>query len=199
MTLPQIVAICGCKRSGKDTLADILVLRHGYVKVRIAEDLKRVVRLLFDFSEDQVETDLKDEVDARWGVAPRAIMQYFGSEVLQHGLQSVLPCAGRRFQIDKVLKRMEPTMRYVIPDMRFAHEYEAIAAHCPGGVYTVRMHRPSLGDTTAGCHVSEQEYEHIPVDAVVINSTGDAASLYSQLPVFTGDAPLAASPPGPEA
>lgn len=42
-----IIAICGFQSSGKDTLADILVNKHNFIKFSFASTTKYVVSSLF--------------------------------------------------------------------------------------------------------------------------------------------------------
>lgn len=184
--VPSIVAVCGAKRSGKDTIADILVKHHGYRKLRIAHDLKRAVCQLFGFTEEQVEDDQKDVIDPRWNISPRAALQFMGTEVLQHHIQELLPGIGRRFLINNVvneinrIKATEPSVRFVIPDLRFMHEYHALM-NAASDTYIIKMHRPGIAFTldAASAHVSEKEYVTIPCDLEVQNT--DIKRLHEQI------------------
>jgi hypothetical protein len=50
----MIVGLSGSAGAGKDTAADVLVLNHKFVKVALADPLKRICREVFDFSEEQL-------------------------------------------------------------------------------------------------------------------------------------------------
>jgi len=50
----MIIGITGLAGSGKDTLADILVRQNGYVKVSLADPIKRICKEVFDFSDEQL-------------------------------------------------------------------------------------------------------------------------------------------------
>lgn len=50
----NIIGISGLAGSGKDTIADHLVRNHGFVKIALADPLKRICREVFDFSEEQL-------------------------------------------------------------------------------------------------------------------------------------------------
>ena len=50
----MIIGIAGNAGSGKDTVADHLVKNHGFVKVSLADPLKRICREVFDFSDEQL-------------------------------------------------------------------------------------------------------------------------------------------------
>ena len=68
----MIVGICGRAGSGKDTVVDILVRDHGFVKIAIADPLKRVLKDVFDFSDEQLwgPSKLRDAPDPRY---PRTV------------------------------------------------------------------------------------------------------------------------------
>ena len=68
----MILGICGRAGSGKDTVADILVRDHGFVKIAIADPLKRVLKDVFHFSDDQLwgPSKLRDAPDPRY---PRTV------------------------------------------------------------------------------------------------------------------------------
>jgi hypothetical protein len=50
----NIIGILGEAGSGKDTAAEILVRDHGFVKVALADPLKRICKEVFDFTDDQL-------------------------------------------------------------------------------------------------------------------------------------------------
>jgi dephospho-CoA kinase len=164
---PKIIAICGLKRSGKDTIADVLTQRYGYEKVKIATPLKDALKTLFQFTDAQVEGAEKDVVDPRWGVEPRLLMQFIGTEVMQFKLQEVLPDVGRTFWIKRLIDEhiKNNDKHIVIPDMRFKHEYNLLSQH--GAVFW-RVERFQNENTEV--HSSEREYLEIPVDEVFMNT-----------------------------
>jgi hypothetical protein len=50
----MIVGLCGQAGAGKDTVADFLVKNHGFVKVALADPLKRICRDVFAFTDEQL-------------------------------------------------------------------------------------------------------------------------------------------------
>lgn len=67
----MIIGLCGKAGSGKDTVADFLVRDHGFVKVALADPLKRIARDVFDFSDKQLwgPSEMRNAPDIRY---PRA-------------------------------------------------------------------------------------------------------------------------------
>lgn len=131
-SLPPIIGLSGKARSGKDTVADMLVQQYGYVRVSWATALKKAVKDLFGWTEDHVNGHLKEVLDDYWGMSPRVVMQRFGTE----GMRTVF---GEGFwirvmerQLERIRAEQWPAgmrlnaLRFVIPDTRFPNEAGAI-------------------------------------------------------------------------
>ena len=52
--MKMIIGVSGQAGSGKDTVADFLVKNHGFVKVALADPLKRACKEFYNFTEDQL-------------------------------------------------------------------------------------------------------------------------------------------------
>ena len=181
--MPKIIAICGAKRSGKDVLADYLVKKYNYERLAFADPLKLTVKNLFNFDDDQLGigedkgTDKKDIIDERWGITPRAALQFFGTEIMQEKIQELLPNIKRNFFANTLknhIENAEEGKKFVISDLRFIHEYDMLAnlsniAHKDKMI--VRVIRPSKNRTKEQePHISEVEYTNIPYDIIMINN-----------------------------
>lgn len=173
--MKRIIAICGAKRSGKDVLANHIINKYGYTRLSFAEPLKELVKLLFNFSDEQVglidgDNDEKDTIDERWGISPRKALQFIGTEVLQHKIQELLPNIGRDYFANILLSKIENDKTYVISDLRFIHEYEKIK-HLD--IDIIKVIRPSItseeGEQNGEQHLSEVENQFIPCDKKIIN------------------------------
>lgn len=164
--LPNIIAICGAKRSGKDILGDYFVKEHGYIKISFAEPLKQIVKLLFNFKEDQLDdSDNKDKIDEYWQITPRKALQFIGTEVMQYKIQELLPNIGRNFWIHKI--KMDPDKKYIITDLRFHHEYEFLKKTYNDKLMVIKVIRPNQNGIDEHC--SEEEFKTIPVDKIIYN------------------------------
>jgi uridine kinase len=186
-TQARIIAICGMKRSGKDTLANIISEHYTYEHVKISKKLKDTCKLLFNFTDDQMEKDIKEEIDPRWGVSPRKCMQYFGTELMQYQIQNLLNI-GKKFWINSLLNEIDvnsSSKKYVISDLRFLHEYEEIKKRngliiC---VDRVKTHSSDQGvEATEDLHISEQEYKKFDYDLIIKNDTIE--SMITQIQSF---------------
>lgn len=148
---PLVVAICGRKRSGKNTLASALLESYPDLyttEMSFAEPIKRCVSDLFSLVPEQVHGDAKDAPDPRWdGVTPREIMQFFGTEMMQFKIQELLPNTWRRFWSRcLVTKAKEHLSRekggIIVTDMRFLHEYQELKTAFGCDFVSVRVDRP---------------------------------------------------------
>lgn len=164
----RIIGICGYKRSGKDTAAAYLAEAYGYKHVKFSEDLKCMVRMLFDVTHDQVEGSSKDVVDEEWQVTPRQIMQFMGTEVMQYKLQELCPEVGRTFWVKRLFKKHGSAKLLVISDVRFRHEIDAIRKHDPLSLI-VRIQKAATHAHAQDTHVSETDCDTLPVDVVLQN------------------------------
>lgn len=75
---PLIIGITGLHRdeagatqtigAGKDAAAEVLIAKHGFVRIGVADPLKRICRDVFDFSDDQLwgSSHFRNEPDARY-------------------------------------------------------------------------------------------------------------------------------------
>ena len=174
------IGICGKKRSGKDVIADYLVSNYGFEKQKIAENLKNAVKLLFSFTDQQLEDDTKDIVDIRWGISPRKAMQFIGTDIMQFEIQKIIPDIGRNFWINSFLQKLNNNNKIVISDIRFKHEYEAIKQACRAGDKFLMIKVERKGLTLEDTHASEIEFEDIPID-ITIQNDGTLEDLTNQI------------------
>jgi hypothetical protein len=177
MMIPRLIAICGYKRSGKDTLAEFIVSNYGHKHVKVAEKLKKITKLVFNFSDEQIESDTKENVDPRWGISPRAAMQFIGTEMFQYKIQELLPDIQRKLWIKGIVEEIEQSSTsVVISDLRFVHEYEELKKQ---NVFVIRVTRPNMTIAQHDNHSSETEFLKIPADLVVENI--DIHSMFSTI------------------
>lgn len=169
----RVIGVCGRRCAGKDTVAGILNDLYGYENVKISNDLKEALKILFGFNHAQIEGCLKDVVDERWGVSPRQAMQFIGTEVMQYKITELLPDMGRKFWIKGFINKHIAEDRLgnkllVITDIRFMHEYEELKKHLNNNLLMLRVER-KMPSSLVDEHSSEQEYLRIPVDHKIIN------------------------------
>ena len=191
--MSNIIAICGAKRSGKDVLAKYIVATRGFKKLSFAEPLKKAVRELFNFNDIQVGIDEenavgdeKEIIDERWGISPRKALQFFGTEIMQHTIDELIPNTNRGFLADILLSRISDVAsdtcnNYVISDLRFLHEYNKLKSSAKiRSLIIVKISRPSINIVERDTHISEKEYIDIPYDVELVNdgAIGDLTDLF---------------------
>jgi dephospho-CoA kinase len=171
--LPKIIALCGYKGSGKDTVAEYLVQKYKYNHYKISEKLKEVIKLLFNLNDDDLERN-KDEINDKWGIEPRKIMQFIGTDMFQYKLQELFPTIEKSFWIkslftDELINKIEnENHRIVISDLRFLHEYNLISnIYVSYSILKVQNNNLEKNDK----HISENEFNNIPINAVILNNS----------------------------
>jgi hypothetical protein len=122
--LPPIIGLLGRARSGKDTVARILLeMTHGspYAVVRLAAPIKEAARALFDFDDSQIEGDRKEVVDPRWGIAPRRVFQALTDDMMKSmGEDHFTRLLYAKYDAGAFGPRI------IIPDIRYAHDVDEI-------------------------------------------------------------------------
>ena len=128
--VPKVIGIVGRARVGKDTVANMF--RTTHTLRRFAQPMKDAVKVLYGWSDLIIESNLKDEIDRRWGTTPRAAMI--------HMAESTKQFIGPDFFIKRMFRdwNEEPM---VISDVRFANEVQAI--HERGGI-TIKITRENV-------------------------------------------------------
>lgn len=195
---PIILALCGCRRSGKDTIAKHLLdvsLRDNipWTHMKISAPLKRCVSSLFDLNHDEIEGDLKDVPLSSGpcaGVTPRRLMQWFGTEVMQHSFsRDIAPRVGRTFWIDMIVKDIRKELisgnNVVISDVRFMHEIETLNRVFPDSLCCLYVHRVSSSESSCckdDAHESEANVYNLRSHAHFIVNNYD-----NEIPKFLKD------------
>lgn len=167
----MIIALCGKKRSGKDTCGDYLVKWRGFSRYSFASPLKRFVADTFLMNESQISGDKKEEIDERWGISGRKLQQIIGSDLMRDRLPELDEGFKKFVGSDVWVKRFYyhyknlPTpLNYVITDLRFLNEAEMVKMM--GGT-VVKIVRPSLESNDT--HQSEMQLDSVKPDYTIIN------------------------------
>jgi len=197
----MLIGLIGKKRSGKDTVADYLVKNYDFIKYSLADPMKRACKDIFLLSNKQLWGKEKDEIDDRYGITPRKLLQVFGTELFQYDIYNHIPelvktIPPRKLWIYRFIQwYTEPIpdeiddIKYlkfnvVISDVRFKHEAEEIKKL---GGKLIRIHR-NLGDSHE-LHASETEMDDIEVDKEIYNF-GTIKDLYKKIDEIMGEETL---------
>lgn len=147
--LPRVVALTGAAGSGKSTVANYLIEHYGYFRIKFADPLKDMLRII-GLGEMHIEGQLK-ETPIEWldGRTPRYLMQTLGTEWGRHMVSRDIWVAIWQNKVESWL-HANPEYRIVVDDCRFANEAETVREM---GGRIVALHRPGAG--LAGKHPSE--------------------------------------------
>jgi len=179
----MIIGVCGLIGSGKGTVADLLVERHGFAKVSFADSLKDCVAAVFGWPRELLEGDTeesrrwREQVDGWWAdrlgmpkLTPRWALQYWGTEVCRNGFHNDIWVASLE-------NRMRASGRsYVIPDTRFPNEINAIRSLRGSVWHVTRGENPAWFDAfvrdgiePTDVHESEWRWARGGFDRVIRN------------------------------
>lgn len=176
----KIIGITGNMRHGKDTLGLYYINTHGYVKLSFADPLKEACRQIFDLSQSQLHGDEKENIDDYWGVTPRQILQYVGTELFRDQMVKLIPNIGKDIWIKVMDKKIKKIFKggakgVVITDIRFENEAKLIKSL--GGI-VIKVVRPSSEIKGLPDHSSEKL--NFEADYTIIND-GSIKYLHDQL------------------
>lgn len=131
----MIIGILGKKYSGKDTIADYFVENFNFQKYTLASTLKSICKLLFNFTDEQLNTSQKEIVDDVWNISPRKCMEFLGTDIFRNEINELIPNIGDNFWIKVLTSKINNDNKHnniVISDVRFQNEIDYI--HKLGGI-----------------------------------------------------------------
>ena len=180
----RLVGLSGYARSGKDEAAKVLVEEYGFKRIAFADKLRDFLYALNPIvrhinAKVQVKTpggknlmlDEKTPSTITLGVRLRDVIDRYGwdgyketpySQEIRELLQRLGTEAGRQtlwdsIWIDAALHDLDPNGNYVVTDVRFPNEAEAITQR---GGRLVRIIRDGVGP--ANSHASETSLDDYP-------------------------------------
>jgi hypothetical protein len=150
---PRLIGVVGVARSGKSTIANYLVSRHGFVQHSFAAPLRAFVASILGWSLDELEARKEEEIG--WltptrelaEMTPRYMMQTVGTE---WGRRTIDPDLWVKTCMQRVRRDLDAGRSVVISDVRFNNEAEIIRG-AGGDVWQVLRN----GAGTASKHASE--------------------------------------------
>ena len=181
----MLIGIVGLISSGKGTVADRLVEKHGFKKDSFAKSLKDAVASMFNWDRDMLEGDTessrhwREQPDKFWSekfgkpVTPRWVLQYFGTEVMRGQVYDGI-------WIDSCLMRYKGTPT-VIADTRFQNELKMIQKSGGKLILVKRGDLPSKDEMQKqGAHKSEWDWMGWNFDFTIENN-GTKEDLYAKV------------------
>jgi len=172
----MLIGLVGPINSGKDTVADRLVIKHGYKRDSFAKSLKDAVSSMFNWDREMLEGNTessrhwREQPDKFWSekmgkeVTPRIILQQFGTEIMRGQMYDGI-------WVDSVIGRYKGE-KTVISDTRFQNEIKTIKAH--GGVIVLvkREEIPTREEMQKqGAHQSEWDWIGSDFDYIIDNTS----------------------------
>tara|TARA_Y100000758_G_scaffold223123_1_gene161109 strand:- start:2088 stop:2684 length:597 start_codon:yes stop_codon:yes gene_type:complete len=181
----MLIGLVGLISSGKDTVANRLVTKHGYKRDSFADPLKDAVSKIFNWDRKLLEGNTsegrkwREQPDAFWSkkmgkeVTPRLILQQFGTEVMRGQMYDGI-------WVDSLIARYKGK-KTVVSDTRFQNEIKTIKAH--GGVIVLVKRGPiSTREEMQkqGIHQSEWDWVGSNFDYTIEN-TGTLEELNAEI------------------
>lgn len=180
----MLIGFMAKKQHGKDTAADYLVQKYDYSKLSFADPLKEGCRQLFGFNDEQLYGGKKEEIDPFWGISPRTVLQFVGTDLCRREMDRIIPGIGNGFWVSSLkkkyidMKKSNPNVKVVVSDVRFQNEVDAI--HELGGT-VVKVERTGFGENDKDNHESEKNIDLINDYDHLIKNDSSLASFYNKL------------------
>ena len=157
----MIIGLSGYARSGKDTIAEHLVKIYDFKRIAFADPIRE---FLYEMNPLINKVPLQQMVDEYgWDVAKsndevRALLQNTGV-----GARKLF---GSDFWVQQALKNLDATGDYVITDVRFKNEAQALSEM---GAFLWRVTRP--GVNAINSHISEHDLDDWEFDVSILNDS----------------------------
>jgi hypothetical protein len=169
----QIIGICGKKFNGKDTIADHLVKHYGYTKISLADSLKRAMKEIFGFSDEQLWGDKKEVVDEFWKITPREVLQFVGTDCFRNVFGTNFSHIGNNIWILSLQRNIDIMVqqgikKIVVPDVRFPNEAQLIQKYNGTVIRVNRLFQHASDNDT---HASETSIDLIQPNHIIINDS----------------------------
>lgn len=165
----KVLLIAGQKRSGKDTLAQLIAdeLNRLGKKTSVksfAYPMKEIMAVTLGVTQQELE-DLKNDSDN----PHRGYLQRFGTEGMK-------PWFGKRVWTDLAMQSVNDSSSEIIIFADFRFPEEGIYFPTYHNTTTLKVHRPGLTSDSADMHISERALENYLFDRDVVND-GDLTDL----------------------
>jgi len=198
-----LIGVSGKPRHGKDTVADALVDRFGFVKIPFAKELKRIVSVVFKMPLDRLYGDDKDDQYDKPLIVSKTeichlldelgvndtnieidlIQEFTGKEIFSDrkllqfvGTDFVRKRIDNDFWINKFIEEINQHEKVVCPDARMPNERKLIKS-LGGELILVKRPNYDTNDT----HESENSLGNEDDYDVVVTNNYTAFSLQSEI------------------
>lgn len=171
----KLIGVHGKARSGKDTIARVLVDEHGFVRTAFADPLKASAAILFGWPVDLAFSDeIKTYKSPLWDITGRAAFQKLGDAMKAE--------FGQEFWIKRwayEYARLKPKHSIVISDVRT--DLEAQVIRDLGGLILHLERRGAGLDGVEGMHNSEAGIRFNKSTDLRISNNGTLSELEDEI------------------
>lgn len=217
----MILGILGQAGSGKDTVADHLVKKYRFMKVALADPLKRICQEVYDFSDEQLwgPSEMRNGADLRYPtgrgyLSPRVALQTLGTEWGRSMYANTWIDYGLEVADDILVRGMSYTAKMgvsddglfqrlinrrkqgvVFSDIRFKNEVDQIRRRSNG--FVIRVRRPgAIGVVGVSGHASEEEQKTLTDSDFdyTVNNVGTLPQLYEEVDKMLKKLPIGSRP-----
>jgi len=158
----MIIGLTGYARSGKDTVAKILVDSYGYKRIAFADKIRELLVEINPILENgHTLNEMLKEYGWEVTKARREVRR-----LLQDTGIGARVIFGENFWIQQALRQVHFQENWVITDVRFSNEASAIKKYDDAQLW--RVERPGVG--AINDHVSESQLANFDVDQTILNS-----------------------------
>ena len=180
----MLIGLCGQKRVGKDTGAELLINNYGFKRFAFADALKNACKNIFLLDDEQVNGKHKETIDERWNISPREIFQKFGTEIFRNNLDMYFPNLKDHKQNFWVYRfklwikeeyKKNPDQNIVITDIRFPNEMQIVKDF--GGII-IKIKRNTF--ESIDNHSSEVLIDSLKEDYLIYND-GSKKTYYEKI------------------
>jgi hypothetical protein len=175
---PKLIGITGsANKCDKEFIANYISRRYFYEIIRFNDPIKDIAKVMFDFTEKQINDADMNKKDLTWDITPKQALDFLNKGICENKICDLLPHINNAFLAKLLVARMKNRKNYyVISDLCKHIEYnELLNANMEPLI--VRFDEPlhkfmDAADTSPSyvSHISsETEYKLIPHHIMVIN------------------------------
>lgn len=177
----MIIGLLGNKQSGKTTASKWIQDNYDFQPYEFARPIKEICKSIFGFTNEQLNGSLKEQIDSNWGITPRRVMQWIGTEMGQFRMPTELEeleyLKDRTLWVEIFIRRHDPFTNYVISDVRFPHEIKRLKEFD----HRTKIIKLKTFKPNKDLHKSEMEVEICEPDYVIDNNPMEMDYLIEQL------------------
>lgn len=166
----NLIGLAGKARSGKDTIAQHLALKHNYKTYAFADPLKQAAAAVFGLPLSTFYQGNREATHSVWGVSPRQMMQILGTDCCRNVIRPDIWLRRADMHMQNLQKEYADAdvfeVNLVVTDIRFEDEAQWIREHEGTIIHVKRETTTSVAE-----HISEQGVKTKPVDYLVYNDS----------------------------